>query len=129
VATETSTTRRRSVSGDSTTEAREEIERTEEAAVDEQTANRFDIRRVIGGLFVIYGVILTVVGFGASPADKHKAAGININLWTGLGMLAVGVLFVVWALWRPVGGELAEDDSEDEREPSGRQTEAEPQRA
>jgi xanthine/uracil/vitamin C permease (AzgA family) len=90
-------------------EAREEIERTEEAAVDAGTVNRFDIRRIIGGLFAVYGVILTVVGAGASDADLRKASGININLWTGIGMLVVGALFIAWALWRPVGQDLAEN--------------------
>jgi len=108
VATETKTTQRTSLRDDSTTAAREEIERTEEAAVDAQTANRFDVRRVIGGLFVVYGVILTVVGLGASDADLHKASGININLWTGVCMAVGGLMFLGWALWRPVGNDLAE---------------------
>ena len=43
-------------------------------------ANLFDIRRLIGGLFVIYGVILTVLGLGESDASIAKSAGININL-------------------------------------------------
>ena len=35
-------------------------------------------------------------------AVKTKAAGININLWTGLGMLIFGGLMIFWALARPV---------------------------
>jgi hypothetical protein len=77
-----------------------------EPEIDEATAakaaNRFDIRRIIGGLFLLYGLILTVVGIVGSDEVKNKAAGINVNLWTGLAMLAVGVLMVVWALTRPV---------------------------
>jgi hypothetical protein len=65
-------------------------------------ANRFDIRRIIGGLFVFYGVILAITGIVGSDEVKNKAAGINVNLWTGLGMLVVGVLMIVWALTRPV---------------------------
>ena len=68
-------------------------------------ANRFDIRRIIGGLFVVYGVILTIVGIVGSDEVKNKAAGINVNLWTGLAMLVVGVLMIVWALARPVMAE------------------------
>jgi len=94
---------------DSTTEARQDIERTEEAQVDAQTANRFDIRRVIGGLFILYGVILVVVGFGASDADLSKADGININLWTGSCMFVFGGLMLGWALLHPIGAELATD--------------------
>ncbi|WP_307175667.1 hypothetical protein [Streptomyces africanus] len=65
-------------------------------------ARLFDIRRIIGGLFVVYGVIVTIAGFTASDADLDKAEGVNINLWTGLGMLALGVFFLVWLKLRPV---------------------------
>jgi hypothetical protein len=65
-------------------------------------ANRFDIRRIIGGLFLLYGVILAVVGIVGSDEVKNKAAGVNINLWTGLAMLVVGGLMIFWALARPV---------------------------
>jgi hypothetical protein len=65
-------------------------------------ANRFDIRRIIGGLFLLYGTILVVVGIVGSDEVKNKAAGINVDLWTGLGMLVVGGLMVFWALARPV---------------------------
>ena len=73
-----------------------------DAAAARRAANRFDIRRIIGGLFLLYGVILTVVGIVGSEATKTKAAGINVNLWTGLGMLVFGALMVTWALTRPV---------------------------
>ena len=56
-----------------------------------RAANRFDIRRIIGGLFLVYGVILLVVGVIGSDAVKNKAAVVNVNLWTGLGMLVFGV--------------------------------------
>jgi hypothetical protein len=65
-------------------------------------ANRFDIRRIIGGLFVLYGVILAIVGIVGTDEVKNKAAGINVNLWTGLAMLVVGGLMIFWALARPV---------------------------
>jgi len=73
-----------------------------DAATAAKAANRFDIRRIIGGLFIVYALILVVVGVVGSAADKNKAAGINVNLWTGLGMLVVGLLMVAWALLRPV---------------------------
>ena len=76
-------------------------------------ANRFDIRRIIGGVFVVYAVILIVTGIVGSDEVKNKAAGININLWTGLCMLVGGALFVGWALWRPVGGDLASPEDQD----------------
>ena len=37
-----------------------------------------------------------------SDEVKNKAAGVNVNLWTGLGMLVAGVPMIVWALARPV---------------------------
>jgi hypothetical protein len=78
----------------------------QQADLDEVTAarvaNRFDIRRIIGGLFVLYGVVLIVTGVVGSDDVKNKAAGINVDLWTGLGMLVVGVLMIFWALSRPV---------------------------
>ncbi|MET9256671.1 hypothetical protein ACGFZL_13990 [Streptomyces sp. NPDC048182] len=65
-------------------------------------ARLFDIRRIIGGLFVVYGVIVTIAGFASSDADIDKAQGVNINLWTGLAMLLLGVFFLVWLKLRPV---------------------------
>lgn len=64
-------------------------------------ARLFDIRRIIGGLFTLYGVIVTIAGLTASDADLKKAEGVNINLWTGLGMLALGLFFLVWLWLRP----------------------------
>src|SRR3954463_12787486 len=65
-------------------------------------ANRFDIRRIIGGVFALYGVVLLALGVFGAHHIKVKASGININLWTGLGMLVVAVLMIAWALLRPV---------------------------
>ncbi|QIB45307.1 hypothetical protein [Streptomyces aureoverticillatus] len=80
-------------------------------------ARLFDIRRIIGGLFVVYGVIVTVAGLTASDADLKKAEDININLWTGLGMLALGLFFLVWLKLRPVVAAAApEDEQEQEQE-------------
>ncbi|GGX82842.1 hypothetical protein [Streptomyces minutiscleroticus] len=65
-------------------------------------ARLFDIRRIIGGLFVIYGVIVTIAGFFASDEDLKKAQDVNINLWTGLAMLVLGLFFLVWLKLRPL---------------------------
>ena len=65
-------------------------------------AKLFDIRLMIGGLFVLYGVMLTIAGFVVSDSARRKAAGIDINLWLGLGMLAVGIVFLVWRALNPV---------------------------
>jgi Na+/proline symporter len=55
-------------------------------------ANRFDIRRLIGGLFMLYGAILFVLGLVGSHQIKTKADGINVDLYTGIGMLIFGAL-------------------------------------
>jgi sulfite exporter TauE/SafE len=84
-----------------------------------QAANLFDLRRIIGGVFVVYGVLLTVLGLFDSQEEIDKAAGVNINLWAGLGMLVFGLLMIAWALWRPLSEELEEGGwgpgSDDER--------------
>jgi hypothetical protein len=84
----------------------------EEEAESVRMANRFDIRRLIGGVFVLYALILIAIGIFGSHAVKTKAAGININLWAGLGMLIFGGLMIFWALARPVEPEPDETRGE-----------------
>ncbi|MCX5256546.1 hypothetical protein OOK27_20815 [Streptomyces canus] len=64
-------------------------------------ARIFDLRRIIGGLFVLYGIIVTIAGINPSDSSLDKSEGININLWTGLGMLILGIFFLVWLKMRP----------------------------
>jgi amino acid permease len=66
-----------------------------------RAANVFDVRRLIGALFVLYGVVLTITGVVGSHHVKTKAAGINIDLWTGIGMLVFAAVMISWALLRP----------------------------
>ena len=73
-----------------------------------RAANRFDIRRIIGGLFAVYGVILVVTGIVGSHHVKTQAAGINIDLWAGIAMVVFAVIMVAWALLRPVMPEPSE---------------------
>ncbi|MEV8443608.1 hypothetical protein AB0425_40070 [Actinosynnema sp. NPDC051121] len=66
-------------------------------------AGLFDLRLVIAVLFAIYGVVLLVVGLGfTDEADLAKADGLNINLWSGVGMIALSAVFAAWATLRPV---------------------------
>ena len=62
----------------------------------------FDLRVLIGGLFSFYGVVLILAGIFASAAEIQKASGININLWMGIGMLILGLLFLLWWRLNPV---------------------------
>jgi hypothetical protein len=62
----------------------------------------FDLRWLIAGMFVVYGIILSITGIFDSQAELSKAAGVRINLWTGIGMFIVGLVFAAWARWRPL---------------------------
>ena len=53
-------------------------------------------------LFGVYGVVLTNQGTVEDEAQLAKAAGIDINLWSGLTMIMVAALFLVWARLRPL---------------------------
>jgi hypothetical protein len=77
--------------------------------MDRQAVNLFDLRRIIGGLFVVLGLLLTILGLFDSQEEIDKAAGVNINLWAGLGMLVVGLLFLLWAFARPLSEELGSE--------------------
>ena len=64
-------------------------------------AKLFDIRSFTGTLFLIFGVIVTVVGLTASDADIQKSAGMNLALLIGPIMLVFGAIFIVWLLLKP----------------------------
>lgn len=57
-----------------------------------------DLRLPIGGLFSVFGLILTVYGLVGPRAIYAQSLGIDVNLWWGLVMLAFGVLMVVFAV-------------------------------
>jgi len=111
VATETRT-------GDELIDEAQEAEDERGGAREERAATLFDIRRIIGGLFLLYGIVLTVLGFDASDADLRRADGVNVNLAVGITLLIVASLFIAWALLRPLGRQLEEAEAEAE-EPRG----------
>ena len=78
----------------------------------ERAANLFDLRRIIGGLFTVWGVLLIILGATDSQAEIDKAAGININLWGGIGMLVFAALFVLWARLRPIAVPVEDEPTE-----------------
>ncbi|MDQ1036775.1 hypothetical protein QFZ75_003191 [Streptomyces sp. V3I8] len=94
--------------GNSERDVRREV--TELQSRSATAARLFDIRRIIGGLFVVYGIIVTIAGITASDADIDKAEGVNINLWTGLSMLLLGLFFLAWLWLRPVAPPTPADD-------------------
>lgn len=66
-------------------------------------AGAFDVRTFIGALLGLYGVILLLTGWLATDEEAlAKSDGVNVNLWTGLGLLVAGAVFVTWARLRPV---------------------------
>ncbi|HEV7646961.1 MAG TPA: hypothetical protein VGP26_02255 [Actinophytocola sp.] len=66
-------------------------------------ASAFDIRLVIALLLGVYGLVTTVLGIWfTSDSEIERSAGVNINLWAGLGMLIVAALFALWTWLRPL---------------------------
>ncbi len=88
-----------------------EIESTETAS--SSAARLFDVRRVIGGLFTLYGLLVLGAGLFDGPEATKKASGIDINIWTGAGMLALGLGMLLWMRLSPT--EVPEDTSDDRR--------------
>jgi hypothetical protein len=91
-----------------------ESEKAEETSRAERAANLFDLRRMIGGLFTVYGVFLTILGITASQKEIDKAAGVNVNLYTGIAMIVVAALFLIWSFARPMSKQLEEAEREKE---------------
>src|SRR3954447_17142789 len=54
------------------------------------------------GLFVLYGITVFVAGLLDGVAATRQAAGIDINVWAGLGMFLLGVFFLVWMRLNPM---------------------------
>jgi hypothetical protein len=59
-----------------------------------------DIKFPIGLMFSILGVILTAFGLftNADAGLYQRSLGININLWSGVGMLVFGLIMLGLAL-------------------------------
>jgi hypothetical protein len=76
----------------------------------ERATNLLDIRRIIGSLLGVYGLLLLGVGLFGSSEDKNKAAGVNINLWVAVALLLACGLFWLWASTRPLIDELEDEE-------------------
>jgi hypothetical protein len=78
-------------------------EETHHHAISPSAASQlFDLRTVIAVLFGVYGIVLTVMGLFTGEAELAKAGGININLWSGIGMILAAAFFLVWVRLRPL---------------------------
>ena len=58
-----------------------------------------DIKLPIGLMFSILGLLLTMFGLFTSGNTElyHRSLGININLYSGLGMLLFGIIMLIFA--------------------------------
>jgi drug/metabolite transporter (DMT)-like permease len=80
------------------------------------SAGAFDIRNIIAALFGFYGIVLIVMGIVAdSPADRARTGDVNANLWTGIAMAVVAIVFVAWTRLRPVVIEPRRDAPAEDR--------------
>ncbi|KQB86484.1 hypothetical protein [Corynebacterium lowii] len=65
----------------------------------------FDIRNVIGALMGLYGLLLCACFFlldpGVNPDDATAKSAAD-NLWTGLALVAVALVFFLWARLSPI---------------------------
>ncbi|MFO7659206.1 MAG: hypothetical protein R6W78_19260 [Bacteroidales bacterium] len=59
-----------------------------------------DIKFPIGLMFTIFGVMLTIQGIVTSGSEEMytKSFGVNVNLWSGLFMLAFGSMMLILSL-------------------------------
>jgi len=70
----------------------------------------FDIRNFIGALIGLYGLVLTGLGlFGFTAEESARTGGVNANLWAGVVMIAVAILFMLWARLEPLTVKVEED--------------------
>ncbi|AWE43301.1 MULTISPECIES: hypothetical protein [unclassified Actinobaculum] len=66
----------------------------------QRRAGLFDVRNVIGIMMACFGIILTLTGIVGDP-ELEKTGGVNANLWVGIALLGVALIFALWAWIRP----------------------------
>ena len=65
---------------------------------------KLDIKIPIGLMFTILGLLLTVFGLVTigDTALYERSLEVNINLWTGISMLIIGVLMLATSRFKSV---------------------------
>jgi len=81
-------------------------------------ARLLDLRSYLAGLFLIFGVVVTLAGLTATPAQLVKSSGMNLSLWTGLALILLGLVFLVWLVRVPPLFEQSADQ-DPESQPEG----------
>ncbi len=74
---------------------------SDNASTKTHQAGAYDIRNIIGALLALYGAILLLAGL-LGEHEPDKTGGVNANLWTGVGLLVVGLGFMLWARLKPI---------------------------
>lgn len=74
-----------------------------------------DLRAWVAAMFLVFGLMLSCYGLCfVTDEDLAKAGGANLDLWTGVGMIAFAAAFAAWLVLRPPeGGEAEIADPED----------------
>lgn len=55
-----------------------------------------DIKIPIGLMFSLIGILITIFGISTNGNEIYRASlGININLWTGIGMVIFGAFMLL----------------------------------
>ena len=68
-------------------------------------ADLTDIRIIIGAALGLIGVFLLIIALVATgPEQLAKTGGINGNLWSGLGLVVVSLVMIIWWKLNPSGG-------------------------
>ncbi|GGE25747.1 hypothetical protein GCM10011391_00160 [Pullulanibacillus camelliae] len=75
---------------------------------EKQERKFFDLRRLIGLLLTIYGILIG--GYGLFVNPQSASVSFNIDLWWGILLLVIGIIFLLLSL-RPEN--VRDDDSED----------------
>ena len=62
-----------------------------------------DIKVPIGLMFTILGLLLAIFGLATAGDEElyRRSMDININLWTGLAMVLIGVFMLATSKLRP----------------------------